>query len=148
MTSMNNLVQQFYKSYHVQGFLPTLTTQRFPLCIALEFHSRCKNVQRFRSIGYSNPKAWGDIELSIEVGKKRQMLVSRFSFLFTFRPERRTSRFLLLFSFNHESYKQQRFLNHFYFVSESQNLDISSSFFVSLFHNIFEDTCQNGVSQF
>ena len=33
MTSMNNLVQQYHKSDHVQSFLPTLTTQRFPLCI-------------------------------------------------------------------------------------------------------------------
>ena len=33
MTSMNSLVQQFYKSDHVQGFLPTLTTQHFPLCL-------------------------------------------------------------------------------------------------------------------
>ena len=33
MTSMNNLVQKIYKSDHVQGFLPTLTTQHFPLWI-------------------------------------------------------------------------------------------------------------------
>ena len=42
MTSMNNLVQQLYKSDHVQGFLPTLTTQRFPLWAVTHFFSSCK----------------------------------------------------------------------------------------------------------
>ena len=32
ISSMNNLVEQFNESDHFQGFLPTLTTQRFPLC--------------------------------------------------------------------------------------------------------------------
>ena len=52
MTSMNNLVQKFYKSDHVQGILPTLTTQRFPLCkvqkIQLSLSHRLRSLSHFK----------------------------------------------------------------------------------------------------
>ena len=83
MTSMNNLVQQFYKSDHVQGFLPTLTTQRFPLCNG---QGRRKFVNR-TSQSQKHPNESNHQDKKLADASIKQILCTKLYFILEYRYE-------------------------------------------------------------